>query len=544
MTDPTGQSTGAPPSTTSSTSSPTTPPSTEPKARRGRKSRSEARTAPPDQRTLPVRPGLEAGRYAPLAEADLPRIDNAVLEVLETVGMSEAPPGVIERVTASGGSLMADGRLSFPPRLVGQALAGLTRDFTLHGQAPGHEMVLSGKRVHVGSGGAAPSIIDLETGRYRDSTLRDLYDAARLVDALENIHFFSRSLVARDMPDALSLDMNTAYASLAGTAKHVCTSVTRPEHVERIAQMCFAIAGSPQAFAARPFLSLNVNHVTPPLRFAPEACEVLAEAARLGIPVHVNTFGQLGASSPVTIAGSLVQTVAETLAGMVFAWLVNPQVKAVFGARPMITDLRTGAVTGGGGEQAVLMAATTQMAQFYGLPNSTIAGATDSKIPDAQSGYEKSLSVTLAAQAGSNIITQACGMQASLMGCAFESYVIDNDMLGGILRSLGAVEVSDTTLSAATIGEVVRGEGHYLGQAETLARMETDFLYPRIADRRTPDAWQADGARDIRDTARIRAREILATHFPAHIGEATDRILRSEFDIRLPREAMTMLISD
>jgi trimethylamine--corrinoid protein Co-methyltransferase len=512
----------------------------QPTMRRGRKSRTKLRAGLPDQNSLPVRPGMEGGRYGPLAEADLARIDGAILEVLGSVGMSEAPPLAIKLVTDRGGKVSCDGRLTFPRSLVEEALAGLTRDFTLHGQAPGHEMVLSGNRVHVGSGGAAPTILDLETGRYRCSTLRDLYDAARIVDTLENIHFFSRSLVARDMPDALSLDVNTAYASLSGTVKHVCTSVSVPENVAPIAEMCFAIAGSREAFVEQPFLSININHVTPPLRFATEACDVLAEAAHLGIPVHVNTFGQLGASSPVTIAGSLVQTVAETLAGMMFAWLVNPNVKAVFGARPMITDLRTGAMSGGGGEQAVLMAAATQMAQFYGLPNSSIAGATDSKIADAQSGYEKSLSVTLAAHAGSNMITQACGMHASLMGCAFESYVIDNDMLGGILRSIGAVEVSEATLAIGMIGEVVRGEGHYLGQAETLGRMETDFLYPRIADRRSPGEWEADGSRDIREMARARAREILATHFPVHIDEVADQKLRESHDIRLRREVMSI----
>ena len=105
--------------------------------------------------------------------------------------------------------------------------------------------------------------------------------------------------------------------------------------------------------------------------------------------MHANSFGQLGASSPVTIAGSVAQNVAETLAGMIFAWSVDHEAKVTFGARPMVTDLRTGAVSGGGGEQALLMAATTQMAQHYDLPNTCIAGATDSKIADAQSGFEK-----------------------------------------------------------------------------------------------------------------------------------------------------------
>ncbi|MGI9310544.1 MAG: trimethylamine methyltransferase family protein, partial [bacterium] len=486
------------------------------KSRRARKTRS------PKRRAAPARVGVDGGRYAPLSARDVGRIDGAVRRILETIGMAEAPAVVVEHLTAHGGRLGDNGRLTFPSRLIDDALDGMQRDFTLPGQSPAHDMQLRGKRVHVGTGGAAPRVVDLHSGRYRDSTLRDLYDAARLADALDNIHFFSRSLVAGDMPDARALDVNTAYASLAGTAKHVFTSASAPAHVEEIARMCFAIAGSREAFAARPFLSFNVNHVVPPLRYAADACAVMAAAVRLGFAVHANSFGQLGASSPVTIAGSVAQNVAETLAGMIFAWSVSPQAKATFGARPMVTDLRTGAVSGGGGEQAVLMAATTQMAQHYGLANTSIAGATDSKIADAQSGFEKSLSVTLAAQAGSNAITQAAGALASLSACAFESYVIDNDMLGGILRTIGAMEINAETLSVEMIADIVEGDGHFLGHAETLRRMESDFLYPDIADRRPAAQWEADGGRDLRAVARGRAEEILCDHFPRHIEATVD----------------------
>jgi trimethylamine--corrinoid protein Co-methyltransferase len=505
-----------------------------------RKSRRRKRSAAARQEAInsPETVGVVGGRYRSLNTADLPRIDEAVRQILIRTGVSEAPNIVIERVTAAGGKLSEDGRLTFSAALIDDALNGLSRNFTLHGRVPGHELHLSGKRVHVGSGGAAPSVLDLETERYRDSTLRDLYDVARLVDHLSHIHFFSRSLVARDMPDLHSLDINTAYACLAGTAKHVFVSASLPEHVAEIADMCFRVAGSAEAFAERPFLSLNINHVVPPLRLDATSCEVMAEAARLGIPIHSNTFGQLGASSPVTIAGSVAQTVAETLAGMIFAWLINPKSRVVFGARPMVTDLRTGGMTGGGGEQAVLTAASVQMAHYYDLPNSTIAGAADSKVSDAQSGYEKSLTVSLAAQAGSNLVTQAAGMQASLMGCSFESYVIDNDMLGGILRSLADVEVSDATLAVATIDAVVRGEGHFLGEADTLNRMQSDFLYPQIASRRTIEEWESEGAKDIRTVAKARTREILDSHFPSHLPAALDRGLRASFDIRLPESAM------
>ncbi len=452
--------------------------------------------------------------------------------------MAEAPSIVIDRVTAAGGTLDDDGRLHFSATLIEQALQGMERNFTLCGQKPEYDMQLGDARVYAGSGGAAPMILDLETSIYRESQLEDLYAAARLVDGLEHLHFFSRSLVARDMPDLRSLDINTAYACLAGTAKHVFTSASLAAHVEEIAEMCFIVAGSAEAFLQRPFLSMNINPPVPPLRFDAESCEILAEAARLGIPVHSNTFGQMGASSPVTIAGTVAQTIAETLAGMIFAWLVNPRAKIIFGTRPMVTDLRTGAMSGGSGEGAIAMAASAQMANYYGLVNSTIAGATDSKVADAQSGYEKSLSVTLAAQAGSNLITQAGGMQASLMGCALESYVIDNDMLGCILKSLDPIEVNEATLALQSIDEVVHGEGHFLGEVETLRRMQSDFVYPEIGDRRSIDEWQADGAKDVREAARARVRQILQQNFPRHLSADIDSKLRNKFDIRLSPAVM------
>lgn len=475
----------------------------------------------------------QGGRYKPLDETQLGQIHQAILTIFDQTGLSEAPPIVIDKMVAAGGKLGDDGRLLFPADLVERALKGLPKSVTLYGQRPGHELALGSEQVYVGTGGAAPFVVDLETGAYRDSTLKDLYDAARMADALEHVQFFSRSLVARDMDSERALDINTAYASLAGTAKHVMVSASQPEHVRPIAEMCYAIAGSEEAYRARPFLSLNINHVVPPLRFHAESCEVMAEAVRAGIPVLCNIFGQLGASSPVTIAGSVAQTMVEAIAGMIFAWLIDPDARVICGPRPMVTDLRTGGMSGGSGEQALATAIATQMAGYYGLPNSTIAGATDSKIPDAQAGYEKALSVTLAAQTGANLITQACGMQGGLMGVSFEAYVIDNDMLGSILRSASEVDVNDVTLAVDTIGEVARGEGHFLGQPETYQRMKSDFLYPSIADRRTPDEWEADGSRDIRDKARDKAREILNTHVPDHIGPDMREALRARFDIKL-----------
>ena len=473
------------------------------------------------------------GSHSPLDAADVALIHGAAITLLAETGLSEPSKSAVELVTAAGGYLDDQHRLRFPETLASAAIAGLRRDIKLWGRGGNTDLDLAPGHVFVGTGGASPLVYDSALGKYRESGLSDLYDAACLVDQLNHIHFFSRPLVARDMPDMRHLDVNTAYACLAGTRKHAFISASTPASVRDIAQICYQLAGSKDAFCQRPFLSINVNHVVPPMRFDPGALDVMMEAVRCGIPVMVNTFGQLGASSPVTIAGCVAQTTAETLAGMVIAWLVDPAAKAVFGPRPMITDLRTGAMAGGGGEQAALTAASMQMARHYGLASSTIAGATDSKIPDAQSGYEKCLTVTQAVYAGANIVTQACGAQAGLMGISLEAMVIDNDMLGAILRSTAKVDVSAETVSAAAIGKVAKGIGHFLGEAETYARMHSDFLYPELADRRTIDVWQASGSRDIRMLAAERVTDLLSSHRPYYIDPESDSILRAALPIKL-----------
>ena len=129
-------------------------------------------------------------------------------------------------------------------------------------------------------------------------------------------------------------------------------------------------------------------------------------------------------------------------------------------------------------------------------------------------------------------------MHGSLMGCALESYLIDNDMLGGILRSLDPIQVDESTLMATDIDDIVRGEGHFLGHPQTLQRMQSDFLYPEIADRRNFEEWETDGSKDIHQVAKAKTKEMLDSCFPGHIPEDVDEQLRAKFDIRLPKTSM------
>jgi trimethylamine--corrinoid protein Co-methyltransferase len=494
--------------------------------RRGRTAAETRRESSSD----PAPPGLSGGRYQPLTGQQVEDVVDGAYALLEGTGVSEAPDFVIDRVVEAGGR-MNNGRLFYPRELVQSLVEAAPSGFVLCGRENRHDLDLSGHRVHLGTGGAAPMVIDIDSGQYRPSTLQDLHDVARLVNGLSHVHFLSRPLVARDMPDEETLDVNTAYACLAATTKHVATSATNGATAEKVAELCFEIAGTQHLFAQRPFLSFNVNHVTPPLRMSKEAMEVLQVAAKLEIPAHANVFGQVGASSSAGLGAAIAQALAEVLAGMVFSWLVNPDAKVICGPKPMIVDLRTGGMSGGGGEQAVVMAAAAQVSRSLGLPNVSIAGASDAKTSDVQSGAEKALTVTLAAQAGSNLVTQACGMQAALMAASFESYILDNDMLGSIMSSLRLIETGE--IDIAMIGSAAKGAGHFLGEADTLERMTTDFVYPNIADRTDFETWEETGRPQQVDTAKKEVKRILAEHPGCLFEPALDQRIRSCFDIRL-----------
>jgi trimethylamine--corrinoid protein Co-methyltransferase len=179
------------------------------------------------------------------------------------------------------------------------------------------------------------------------------------------------------------------------------------------------------------------------------------------------------------------------------------------------------------------------MAHFYDLPGGVPAGMTDSKVPDAQSGYEKGYTLALAGAAGANMVYESAGMHASLMGCCLESYVIDNDMIGGVQRTVRGIEVNEDSLSMESIREVCEeGPGHFLGHSQTLDRMQADYVYPRVGDRTSPKEWIEQGSADVNRRARAMIKEILAGHYPAHITEELDAEIRANFDIKLPREFM------
>ena len=507
--------------------------------RGGREARKALRSRPIPMAEAAVRPGMRGGQYKPLSDADMQRIHETALKLLETVGLGQAIPSCIEAMTARGCFMNAKGRLCIPRTLVEGTLASCPRNFTLHGRDPKHDMEPSGNRVYFGTAGAAVHIVEPETRTYRESLLADLYDAARIVDLCDHIHFFQRPITARDMVTGHDLDINTLYACLAGTQKHIGTSMVAPEHVDECLQMLHFIAGGESKWRERPFVSQSNCFVVPPMKFAEDACRCLEAAARGGMPVLLLSAAQAGATSPAALAGTVVQAVAECLAGLVYINSIVPGAIAIWGPWPFVSDLRTGAMSGGSGEQALITSGCAQMGHFYKLTVGSAAGMCDSKMPDMQAGYEKGVTAGISALSGINLMYETAGMHASLLGFCLESLLIDNDMLGSINRNVRGIEVNDETLSFDVIADVcTEGPGHYLGNEQTLSLMQKEYVYPLVANRMSPKEWAEAGKPDLVERATARKREILATHFPDYLPREVDQAIRTAHDIKLLRSAM------
>jgi trimethylamine--corrinoid protein Co-methyltransferase len=303
--------------------------------------------------------------------------------------------------------------------------------------------------------------------------------------------------------------------------------------------MIHMLAGGEEAWRARPFISNSNCFVVPPMKFATEACQVMEACIRGGMPVLLLSAGQAGATAPAPIAGAIVQAVAECLAGVVYVNAVRPGHPAIFGTWPFVSDLRSGAMSGGSGEQALLSAGCAQMHQFYGLPGGTAAGIADAKLPDMQAGWEQAISNVMVGLSGANMIYESVGMHASLLGFCFESLILGDDMLGQCQRCVRGIEVTDDTLSIEVIRSVVQeGPGHYLGSEQTLGLMQTEYVYPRLGDRTSPKEWAEIGRPDLIANAIKRKHEILDGYFPSHLGYATDKAVRQAFPIHLSEAAV------
>jgi len=248
-----------------------------------------------------------------------------------------------------------------------------------------------------------------------------------------------------------------------------------------------------------------------PLKIDKQYGDLVVTIAQAGIPLVCPAEPLCGATSPVTLTGNLVIQTVDSLMGVMLTQIVNPGTPVIFGSVASSADLKSFKYLAGSVEMGLLNAAGAQMAHFYRLPFYATGGMTDSKVLDAQSGYESALTSLLCALAGANFIHDAAGLMEFALTACYEKFVIDNDILGMVMRAVEGIKVDDDSLAFDLIKEVGPG-GNFVTAKHTRDFMRSEHYQPSVSDRYSREEWAAKGSKTTWERAAERVKDILANH--------------------------------
>jgi len=477
--------------------------------------------------------GLQGRKLNLLSAKRVGQIHETSLRILNEIGVlvaDERYRGILARAGARVDE--SRGIVHLPSQVVEGLVSSAPSEFVLAGRDPQHDLRLGNRRVHLGTGGAAVRVLDLDHETLRPSTLSDQYALARLVEALENVHFFQCPVACTDMPREC-VTVNSFYAALAGTTKNVQESATDPKAVSDVVEMASLLAGGRRALRDRPFISFVASCIVSPLKLDCSVVRCLEAMLEAGIPVALSCAPVTGLTAPATLAGLLALAHAEQLFGIALSQAIAPGARVLYGVVPGVANMWNMGFLGGAIEAGMMNAAAVLLARHVGVPIYSDAGGADAKLPDIQAGYEKALSILQVALSGGDYIHHSAGMLDSLMTVAYEQFVIDNDINGMATRVLEGIAVNEDTLAFDVIREVGPG-GMFLTQTHTRKYARSSEFYVPDGVNRRPST-DGETAQDLRQHARHVARRLLDREVPSTIPPDVDREIRKRFVIRLPR---------
>jgi len=482
-----------------------------------------------------VKKGLAGGQYQPLSRDAVGRIHGGALRVLEEVGVKVDLPEALDIFSQAGAKVdRTSKRVRIPARVVEKHLGSAPSTVILCGREPKHDLVLEGTRVYMGTGGAAPQVIDPDSGQKRRSTLQDIARLGKLVDGLDNVHFFTIPCTAQDVPEE-TLSVNEFYAAISTTTKAIMGAAHSPQDVRDVIQMASMICGGEEELKKRPFISFVTSWMLSPLVFDPGVTTVLMEVVRKGMPVALSSAPMAGATSPITMAGTLTQLHAEELSGVVFSQLLKPGAPVLYGGIPSMADMHDLSYKAGGVEFGFMNAAISQLATYIDVPNYCSAGITEAKIPGMQAIYEKTFSICQCALAGSNYVHHAAGVLESILTVGYGQFVIDNEIIGMAMKMVKGMEVDADTLAIDVIKEVGPG-GYFFSSRHTRKYLKTEYLEPMLvprAARASAETLQEHRPLQVLHYAREKAAEIIKAHGAPRIPPEIDGRIRERYDILL-----------
>lgn len=438
-----------------------------------------------------VRKGLAGGAYKPLTEEAVDRIHRAAMRLIEEVGYEINSEKAFRLFKGAGACTDEENRrVRIPAEKAMELIKMAPSEVRLSGQDEEHDVLLGGTRVYAGTGGTALHIYEPKSNRTRLAELDDIKRLAKLVDHLDNIHIYMLPTYPKGLP-VEQVDVNRFFSGLDNTTKHVMGGVYTLEGVEQVKRMAEIAAGSPEAFRERPLVSMIACTMSP-MKMDDHYGDLQIAIATNGIPLICPAEPLCGATSPVTLAGNLLVQTVDSLMGVMLSQIVNPGTPVIAGSVATNTDLRNLRYLAGSVEMGLLNAAGAQMAQFYQLPFYATGGMTDSKTLDSQSGYESSLSNLLCALAGANFIHDAAGLMEFAMTVSYEKFVIDNEILGMVMRAVEGIRVDDDTLAYDLIAQVGPG-GNFVTAKHTRHFMRSEHYKPTLSDRESREDWESNG---------------------------------------------------
>jgi trimethylamine--corrinoid protein Co-methyltransferase len=469
--------------------------------------------------------GYEGGSYKPLSDEDIRAIHETSLRVFSEIGIKVNNRQALE-LFSSAGAKVDDGVVRLRPERVMELIESAPDIVMLYGRTPEHTLEVGDKKVYAGTGGTALYVLEPGSDEKRPARLSDLKDIARVVDALENIHFFMLPIFPSDIPEK-DVDVNRFGVALAYCGKHVTGGVYTVEGVREVIKMAGLIAGSEEALRERPIISMVTCCGISPFVLDDKYTELTIEVAKAGIPVITPVEPLCGATSPITLAGNLVVQNVDTLAGVMLTQIVNPGGPVFYGCISSIADMRDMKYLSGAVEMGLMNAAASQLARFYGLPIYATAGMSDSKTLDAQAGFESAITSLMVALSGGNFIHDAAGLLEFCMCASLEKYVMDDEILGMTMRAVRGIEVTPETLAFDLLRQVGPG-GHFVSSRHTRKFMRKEQFVPKISSRSSRAEWANNGGKDLRDRARLRVKEILDRPDAPVLPEETVEKIRKE----------------
>ncbi len=462
-------------------------------------------------------------RFRVLSDDQIEEIFSGSLEILERVGVRIHEERAVE-LLRKGGAQSQDGiRVKIPSFMVKTALLTAPGRIVLAGRDGRRDVVLEKDRIYFGTGSDCPFFVDPNTGARRKTVFDDVVNAAKVTDALPNIDFFMSLGLVSDAPRK-PYDRHQFLAMTTGTAKPLVITAVDGQGLADQHEMACIIVGGRESFSQNPVFAIYAEPSSP-LVHSREAVEKVLIAAEEGIPIVYTPAPSAGGTAPITLAGVLVEGLADTLAGLVISQLKSPGAPLIMGGVFTTLDMRTTVFSYGAPELLLMDAALTDISKWLGIPVFSTAGCTDAKELDQQAGLEAGVSILMAAQSGANLIHDVGYLESGLLG-SLDMLVLSDEAISMVKRIMRGIAVNPETLAVEVISRVGPG-GHFLDDDHTIAHFKEEVWIPELIDRSNLEDWDKTGRKWMGDRIREKVHQILKEHEPEPLEEEVVKELKA-----------------